>query len=87
MREEGSWDREGEKLHEVMITKEDSFHTYEYDKHYIIYPQYERWGTDQIIPGGKKVTLEFEYSSGKNTEWLDVSSLKKKLKSDVHEFN
>ena len=30
--------REGEKLHEVMITKEDSPNTYEYDKHYIIYP-------------------------------------------------
>ena len=31
--------RPGEKLHEVMVTTEDSFTTYEYDKHYIIYPQ------------------------------------------------
>lgn len=30
--------REGEKLHEVMITREDSRYTYEYDKHFIIYP-------------------------------------------------
>ena len=31
--------REGEKLHEIMITKEDSSTTYEYENHYIIYPQ------------------------------------------------
>ena len=31
--------REGEKLHEVMVTKEDSLLTYEYDKHFIVYPQ------------------------------------------------
>ena len=30
--------REGEKLHEVMVTQEDSVATYEYEKHYIIYP-------------------------------------------------
>lgn len=30
--------REGEKLHEVMITKEDSLYTYEYEKHFIVYP-------------------------------------------------
>ena len=33
--------REGEKLHEVMITADDSSRTYEYDQHYIIYPQLE----------------------------------------------
>ena len=27
--------RKGEKLHEVMVTKDDSRSTYEYDKHYI----------------------------------------------------
>lgn len=30
--------REGEKLHEIMVTVEDSMTTYEYDKHFIIYP-------------------------------------------------
>ena len=28
--------REGEKLHEVMITKDDSRRTYEYENNYII---------------------------------------------------
>ena len=31
--------REGEKLHEVMVTAEDAPTTYEYDKHFIVYPQ------------------------------------------------
>lgn len=70
--------REGEKLHEVMVTREDSMTTYEYDKHYIIYPHYEWWNKD-ILPGGKPVQSEFEYNSGNNTEWLGINDLQKKL--------
>lgn len=33
--------REGEKLHEIMITTEDARRTYEYDKYYVIYPELE----------------------------------------------
>ncbi|MDO5154444.1 MAG: UDP-N-acetylglucosamine 4,6-dehydratase (inverting) [Eubacteriales bacterium] len=72
--------REGEKLHEVMVTKDDSRSTYEYDKHYIIYPNYT-WSKDSdILPGGKPVEDGFEYNSGNNTEWLDVEGLKEALK-------
>lgn len=69
--------REGEKLHEVMITKEDSINTYEYEKHFIIYPHYEWWNRE-ILPGGKQVETGFEYSSGTNTEWMNVEMLRKK---------
>lgn len=69
--------REGEKLHEVMVTREDSMTTYEYDKHYIIYPHFE-WWNKEIISGGKLVEQGFEYSSGTNTEWLTVDELKQK---------
>ena len=75
--------REGEKLHEIMVTREDSLHTYEYKKHFIVYPHYNWWGKGDIIPGGKLVKPEFEYSSGTNTEWLSVSDLKKRLKKDL----
>ena len=75
--------REGEKLHEVMITSEDSLHTYEYDKHFIIYPNYSSWGQPVIHPGGKRVADGFEYSSGKNNEWLSVEELRTRLKTDV----
>lgn len=68
--------REGEKLHEMMVTREDSMMTYEYDKHYVIYPHYTWWSEDRIMPGGKKVEQGFEYSSGSNIEWLGVEELK-----------
>ena len=76
--------REGEKLHEVMVTKEDSMLTYEYEKHFIVYPHFDWWNTSKIQAGGKKVEPEFEYSSGKNTEWLSVDDLVRLLK-DVEE--
>lgn len=73
--------REGEKLHEIMVTKDDSWTTYEYDKHFIIYPHMEWCHLEEIVmPGGKKVPEGFEYTSGNNTEWLDVEQLKAALK-------
>lgn len=75
--------REGEKLHEVMVTREDSLHTYEYEKHFIVYPHYNWWGEKDVIPGGKLVKSGFEYSSGTNTEWLDIEELRVKLKTDL----
>ncbi len=75
--------REGEKLHEIMVTREDSLHTYEYEKHFIIYPHYNWWGEKDVIPNGTLVEPEFEYSSGTNSEWLSVEELKKKLETDL----
>ncbi len=73
--------REGEKLHEIMVTVEDSMTTYEYDKHFIVYPQMV-WNEKQMnpIPGGIKVADGFSYSSGNNTEWLTVDEIKELLK-------
>lgn len=73
--------REGEKLHEVMVTREDSMFTYEYDKHYIVYPHFEWWNRNKIQPGGKLVEPGFEYSSGTNTEWLSVADIQRLLKN------
>lgn len=75
--------REGEKLHEVMISAEDSSHTYEYDGHYIIYPNYNWWNPDNVIPGGKKVAPGFVYSSGGNKEWLSVEDIRARLLTDL----
>lgn len=78
--------REGEKLHEIMVTREDSMHTYEYDKHFIIYPNYNWWSDSKLIPGGKLVEPEFEYSSGTNTEWLSVEDIQRLLKTDIDKY-
>ncbi len=77
--------RPGEKLDEVMVTKEDSPFTYEYDKHFIVYPQVifnERQSPD---PSGKKVPEGFYYSSGNNTQWMTVEEIRNRLsEADIH---
>ena len=72
--------REGEKLDEIMVTVEDSMTTYEFDKHYIVYPQMTWNNKQKPNPAGKKVVDGFSYSSGNNTEWLSVEDLQKLLK-------
>ena len=72
--------REGEKLHEVMVTRDDSRTTYEYDKHYIIYPHFEWWDNERYFTkGGKLVEEGFEYNSETNAEWLSVEQLRANL--------
>ena len=75
--------REGEKLHEIMVSAEESGYTYEYDKHYIIYPNYNWWNPDNLIPGGRKVEPGFAYSSGDNKEWMSIEDIKEKLLTDL----
>lgn len=71
--------REGEKLHEVMITKDDSPHTYEYEKNYIIYPNFDWWDYKKhFTEGGVLVADGFEYNSKNNKEWLSIQDLKEK---------
>jgi len=72
--------REGEKLHEIMITVEDSMTTYEYDKHFIVYPQMVWSVNKRAVPTGKKVPEGFSYSSGNNDWWLSVDEIKERLK-------
>ena len=71
--------REGEKLHEIMVTVEDSLNTYEYDKHFIVYPQMAWSESRRAVPTGKKVSESFSYSSGNNTQWLTVEEIKELL--------
>lgn len=69
--------REGEKLHEVMVTKDDSRRTYEYEKHYIIYPELDWWNSGKYMsPGGSPVEDGFEYSSAINDMWLSIEDLR-----------
>lgn len=72
--------RPGEKLHEIMVTPEDSATTYEYDKHFIVYPQMTWNNRQQPDLSGKKVAEGFHYSSDNNTEWLDVEDIRTLLK-------
>lgn len=71
--------REGEKLHEVMITSVDSRRTIELEDCYIIMPEFDWYKSNTEIENGKKIADEFVYSSDQNTDWLSVEQLKEKL--------
>ncbi|MBR3605986.1 MAG: UDP-N-acetylglucosamine 4,6-dehydratase (inverting), partial [Lachnospiraceae bacterium] len=73
--------REGEKLHEIMVTVEDSMTTYEYEKHFIVYPQMVWNNRQKPDLSGKKVEQGFSYSSDNNTEWLTVEEIRELLKT------
>ena len=69
--------RPGEKLHEQMISTEDSYSTYEYPEHFKILPQINDWAFDENrIKDGIKVSEGFVYSSDTNTKWMTINKLK-----------
>ena len=68
--------RPGEKLDEVMISKEDSNHTFEYKNYFKILPALQDvYKNKKFIKSGKKVKNGFEYSSNTNTEWMTTRKL------------
>ncbi len=70
--------RPGEKLHEVMITHEDARHTIEFDKYYIIEPEFD-WWEKKSYPDGTRVEDGFCYSSDSNSEWLSVEDMREEI--------
>ncbi len=70
--------RPGEKLHELMISDDDSRHTLEFDDYYVIEPDFAWWTGEEYLKesGGKPCSDGFSYSSDKNDQWLTVEDLK-----------
>lgn len=76
--------RPGEKLHEQMIGREDAPFTFEYDEHFKILPMINNWfNSKDRIKNGKKVALDFEYSSNSNNDWMSVDTLRKWIKTNL----
>ena len=74
--------RPGEKLHEVMISEDDSRTTVEMEDRYVILPAYsERVLDDYLEEGHKLVPTGFHYASDTNTDWLDGDDLKRMVSS------
>jgi len=67
--------RPGEKLHEVMVTEDESRHSFEVDNGYVIFPEYASWRL-QEVPNGRPLQAGFRYSSDQNDWWLDVDELR-----------
>jgi UDP-N-acetylglucosamine 4,6-dehydratase/5-epimerase len=68
--------RPGEKLHEQMISEEDSHYTYEYPEHFKVLPAIHSWHTDfKRIKDGTRVAEGFVYSSHSNSQWMSANEL------------
>lgn len=69
--------RPGEKLHEQMISAEDSYYAYEYPEHFKILPAINGWcDSPERIKDGQKVPDGFVYSSDNNSEWMTQEQLR-----------
>ncbi|WP_035054059.1 UDP-N-acetylglucosamine 4,6-dehydratase (inverting) [Andreprevotia chitinilytica] len=73
--------RPGEKVHELMISHDDSNHTFEFADHYVIAPSINfvvQHGYDSNDAGeqGKPVDEGFNYASDNNPLFLDIAELK-----------
>lgn len=77
--------REGEKLSELMVGKEDARHTIEYDDHYMIMPEIFTHNPESLKKflenrPGKRPPEDFSYCSETNSEWLSVEQLQQIIK-------
>ena len=71
--------RHGEKLHEVMISSDDSRNTFEFDDYYIIKPDFNWWDNKNSL-NGKLVPEGFSYSSSTNPNFLNADQMKNLIK-------
>jgi len=78
--------RAGEKMHEILYSKEDSDNTIEFSNFYIIKPQIKFTTTKtnylltQLGEKGKKVKPGTEYNSFNNSSFLSIKELKELVK-------
>ncbi len=67
--------RPGEKIHESMISSDDSYFTYEYESYFKILPSIKIHNLKKMIKNGKKVEEKFSYTSDKNKKWMSKQQL------------
>jgi UDP-N-acetylglucosamine 4,6-dehydratase len=73
--------RPGEKLHEMMISRDDASHTYAFPGHFVIAPAIkfvvsDDYAVDATGARGVPVPEGFEYVSDTNPQFLDVEALR-----------
>lgn len=74
--------RPGEKLHEVMITEDDSRQTLELEDRYLIQPTHSFWkpeAYDALNP--RPVEDGFRYSSDRNPQWLEGEAIERMIEA------
>lgn len=73
--------RPGEKLHEVLLTKNESRHSLDLKNYFVILPEHEEFFNNKkryanLYKMGKKVEQDFEFTSDKNKDWLTKEKFK-----------
>ncbi len=76
--------RPGEKLHEVLISRDEARHTFQMDDKYVIEPSHPWWTTD-IWRKGKPLPDGFEYASDQNDQWMTIEQLRQIIGESAHE--
>ena len=69
--------RSGEKIHEVLITEEESRRVIEYRDYFMVLPEFPFWKINGQRQG--RPHKPFTYRSDTNKVWLDQVKLKKLL--------
>jgi UDP-N-acetylglucosamine 4,6-dehydratase len=71
--------RPGEKLHEILIPRDEMRNTYEFDSFFVVQPAFNMWSSDTHTEydgvKGRLVTEDFEYDSGNNNLWVSRDRL------------
>jgi UDP-N-acetylglucosamine 4,6-dehydratase/5-epimerase len=72
--------RPGEKLHELLIARDDSRQTIEFSDFFVIQPAIRMWASEEPMAYGSEkgvpVDETFEYGSDSNTRWISADELK-----------
>lgn len=68
--------RPGEKLHEQMISPEESFATYDFGHYFKVLPVQHEFFDAKAAIGGTLVREGFSYSSDSNDEWMETAWLR-----------
>jgi UDP-N-acetylglucosamine 4,6-dehydratase (inverting) len=67
--------RPGEKLHEVLITGDESRHAIDAGEVYVVLPEHPWWTDHPRWLGGKPLDDGFTYSSDTNDQWLTTEQI------------
>ena len=71
--------RPGEKLHELLLTGDESRHAIDAGDVYVVLPEHPWWNDHPKWLAGQPVDGEFVYASDTNTAWLDADQLRELL--------
>jgi len=72
--------RPGEKIHEILLTADESRHSKEFDNYFVMEPEHPFWTKEKHLKGGKILPAGYEYSSNKNSNWHTKKELIKIIK-------